>query len=106
MRNPLHVLTKAIAHLGTKRSPHWPAARRAHLKREPFCRYCGHLDNLEVHHVVPFHLHPELELEESNFITLCEQMSRECHLKLGHLGNWKNSNPQVRLQCTVTKATP
>jgi len=78
------------------RSPHWETIRKNHLKLEPECAACGITKHLQVHHKQPFHLHPELELEQSNLITLCEQKGDEgCHLKLGHLGNWKSFNPNI-----------
>jgi 5-methylcytosine-specific restriction enzyme A len=82
-----------------ERSPLWTTVRRKHLKDEPNCQYCGGTDNLEVHHVKPYHLHPELELEQSNLITLCEEEGTLCHLKVGHLGNWRLVNVNVRLDC-------
>lgn len=83
--------------LGHARSPHWPAVEKAHLAREPFCRYCGGTLLLQVHHMMPFHLDPEKELDPSNLITLCEDYKDgvECHLHIGHLGNWKTYNPSV-----------
>ena len=80
------------------RSNKWPAVRRQHLLEESKCQWCKSTSNLEVHHIAPFHLHPELELEDENLITLCEG-SEECHLKQGHLGDWKNFNPKIRKQC-------
>lgn len=84
--------------LGHARSAHWPVVEKAHLAKEPFCRYCGGQSKLQVHHVKPFHLHPEDELNPANLITLCEDSKDgvECHLHIGHLGNWKLFNPQVR----------
>lgn len=78
-----------------KRSPHWPAVRRAHLKREPVCQVCGSKSRLEVHHKRPYHLFPSLELVDSNLITLCEGNSVNCHLAWGHLWNWHDYNPVV-----------
>lgn len=78
------------------RSPEWPKVRRAYLKANPTCAACGSRLFREVHHVEPFHLHPELELDPANLITLCEMPFRNHHLKVGHLGNWKNWNPNVR----------
>lgn len=83
---------------GTARSVHWPAARTAWLKDNPTCRVCGAHDNVEVHHKVPFHISPSLELNPSNFITLCESKSVagiNCHLLFGHLGNFKSYNANV-----------
>lgn len=66
---------------------------------------CGGTKNLEVHHVKPFHIDPTLELDPTNLITLCEEMSKECHLKKGHLGNWKKVNENVLSDCVAIKST-
>ena len=99
MRNPIQTIRKALATIGTKRSPHWPAVRKQWLAAHPTCAACGGTQNIEVHHKSPFHLHPELELEPSNFITLCEPIGKEHHLKIGHTVNgkssWKINNPDV-----------
>lgn len=95
MKNPVASLLKFWANRPNRRSPHWPAVRRQHLLKEGFCRYCGGTKNLEVHHIRPFHLAPTLELDPKNLITLCECFGSECHLKIGHLGNWRSFNPNV-----------
>lgn len=76
-----------------RRSPYWPVARRKHLQSHPYCLACGRRTDLEVHHIVPFDVRPELELEPGNLITLCE---RGCHLTFGHLFSWHSWNPQAR----------
>ena len=83
--------------LTVKRSDHWTAVRAAHLKIQPICAVCGGNAKLEVHHKSPFHLHPELELDPNNLITLCEsdKGGLNCHLAIGHLGNFKSFNPDV-----------
>lgn len=43
----------------------------------------------------PFHLHPELELDQSNLITLCEKPGHDCHFTFGHFHNWALFNPDV-----------
>ena len=58
------------------------------------CIACGSEKHLQVHHIKPFHLHPELELEPSNLIVLCMD-TNECHLKLGHGGSFKRENKNV-----------
>jgi hypothetical protein len=50
-----------------------------------------------VHHIRPFHLHPELELEQDNLITLCEKRAHDCHFQVGHFMNWSWFNPDVRV---------
>ena len=82
---------------GRDRSPEWPAVEKAHLLKEPACAACGHKGHgLQVHHIKPFHLHPNLELDPDNLITLCEILGREHHLLLGHLDDWESYNPNVR----------
>jgi 5-methylcytosine-specific restriction enzyme A len=100
MKNPVSQALKLLAYLGLKRSGKWPAVRRAHLAHEDWCRWCGSQKDLEVHHISPFHVHPELELTDANLITLCETMGVECHLRHGHFGNWKTFNPLIRSQAT------
>ena len=82
---------------GKKRSPKWSKVRKAHLLNNPLCAVCGKKTKLEVHHIKPFHLHPELELESTNLITLCESGKGGvvCHLHFGHLGNYKKINKAV-----------
>ena len=80
----------------TKRSRQWPRVERAHLKFEPCCAACGSRERVQVHHRLPFHLRPDLELAPANLITLCEPKGPGGHhLSIGHLGNWKRYNPNV-----------
>ena len=86
------------------RSPEWPKVEHKHLQEESVCQYCGSTAKLQVHHCLPFHLHPELELDDTNLITLCEEGNElNCHLIHGHLGNWKSFNPNVRQECNEHK---
>lgn len=87
-------LSKFVAAGFQRRSPHWPAVRAWKLKHFPTCAACGGAEKLEVHHKMPFHLWPDLELDQDNLITLCES-ERQCHLHIGHLGNWSKYNPNV-----------
>ncbi|MFZ0928179.1 MAG: HNH endonuclease [Syntrophobacteraceae bacterium] len=110
------------AHL---RSPKWHKVEQEHLEKEPECQRCGARSartegkglrtkegqernvKLQVHHIQPFHLHPELELDPENFITLCEEGGYlNCHFMYGHLGDWKTFNPDIRKQCEEHKKTP
>lgn len=75
------------------RSRDWPRVRGEHLQREPLCVACGRSRDLEVHHIKPYHLHPELELDAENLITLCAD---PCHFVFGHLLNYRRANPMVR----------
>ena len=75
------------------RSSHWRIVRKEHLAQFPTCQACGAKWLLNVHHMRPFHLHPELELDLANLITLC--MVNECHLLIGHGDDFKAYNPDV-----------
>ena len=84
----------------SERSGRWPAVRREFLRNNPCCEACGTTASLHVHHVRPFYLWPELELEPHNLITLCP----EHHFFIGHdedgpwgpkKPNWKTSNRYV-----------
>lgn len=80
-----------------KRSNKWPKVREEHLKLNPACAVCRGTDQLEVHHIVPFHINQELELDPNNLITLCESASHGiiCHMCIGHNGNYKDNNTNV-----------
>jgi hypothetical protein len=82
---------------GHARSSEWPRVEKEHLQREPGCRVCGYEGRgVQVHHIKPFHLHPNLELDPNNLITLCEIKGRDHHLLIGHLDDWESYNPNVR----------
>jgi hypothetical protein len=83
----------------TARSPLWPAVRRHHLHLHSTCAACGTRWFVAVHHVKPFHLFPELELDPTNLISLCEGPIKRHHLKVGHTvdghSSWSLNNPNV-----------
>lgn len=74
------------------RSPKWTSVRKEHLKINNYCIACGRDKKLEVHHIKPVHLFPELELDMSNLVTLCAD---PCHLVFGHLMNFKSWNREI-----------
>ena len=89
--------------VGAARSSRWPAVARAHLKENPRCACCGGTKLLRVHHKVPFHVAPELELDPNNLITLCEakKYGINCHFLLGHFGNWMRYNENVEADVAI-----
>lgn len=100
----MHPLLEHVKHrlqgkipAGSKRSGQWPTVRKNHLTKNPACALCGGTKTVEVHHIHPFHVHPERELDPSNLITLCEAKKDgvNCHLFTGHLGNFKSVNESV-----------
>jgi 5-methylcytosine-specific restriction protein A len=81
------------------RSSKWDNVRKSHLKEESCCAVCGTEKDLEIHHILAFEYYPELELEDSNLITLC----RHDHFVWGHLCDWKSYNPKIREQIETYK---
>ena len=75
------------------RSPQWSRERAAYLAEHKMCEACGGAGDLQCHHKKPFGYFPELELDRSNFQTLCEHPARNCHLNVGHSGDFKAYNP-------------
>jgi hypothetical protein len=81
---------------GKPRAPGWKVLAIAWLAENPRCAACGRTEDVVPHHVMPYHLYPELELDWRNLVTLCEWRTLNCHLWLGHAGNWSDWNPYVR----------
>ena len=106
-QEPEQELREAVDHptiWGDPRSSQWPTVRRQFVSSNPECAACGSTETLNVHHIEPFHLNPERELDPSNLITLC----REHHFRVGHdpdgpwepkRPSWMESNPRVREHC-------
>jgi 5-methylcytosine-specific restriction endonuclease McrA len=80
-----------------ERSPKWRQARYDWVvHHQPQCMLCWGSEKLQVHHKFPFHLHPELELDPTNFITLCEGgRGVNCHYLAGHGCDWKRYTQQT-----------
>jgi len=87
----------------TKRSSQWPKVRLEHLTANRLCEVCAGKDDLEVHHILPFHLDSTKELDPANLITLCEskKYGSNCHLLFGHLGDYKKFNPDVEADSAI-----
>ncbi len=79
---------------GEKRSSAWRKVRKKHLEKYPKCRVCGLTTKVEVHHILPFNIAPDLELNSDNLTTLCDNKKYgiNCHLLIGHHGNYTNVN--------------
>lgn len=90
---------------GHARSNAWPHIRGVWLKTHGKCECCGTALDLQVHHKFPFHLKPKLELDPTNFITLCEHPGHDCHFIFGHGYDWKQYNPQVEASLLWWQAT-
>jgi len=80
-----------------KRNPDWTFLSKQMIERAGNkCSLCGKSANLTTHHIVPVHVNRDLEMDESNLIVLCENLTHNCHFIFGHLLNWKSYNDTVR----------
>lgn len=88
---------------GARRDSQWSKVRKKHLKKQPYCQVCGSDKKLEVHHIIPFHVAPDLELEPSNLMTLCEngKYGITCHQLIGHLGNYRKINSSAEIDAAT-----
>ena len=91
--------------LASPRSRQWPKVRAAYLAKHPKCEACGGREGLQVHHVLPVRAAGNEdadgdgitnELDPDNLVTLCTGGTLNCHLWIGHAGNFKTYNPCVR----------
>ena len=89
-----------IAAGGQQRSPKWDSWLKAFLRGKS-CIVCGQTDGLTGHHVIPFHLRPDLELDAGNVVPIC---SDRCHLLIGHLNDYTLDNPTVREDAAILLA--
>lgn len=86
---------------GGVRSPKWGEVRKNYLKFNPVCEMCGSNKTIQVHHKQPFHLHPALELDYSNLITLCGFLGHNCHFVHGHLKDFKSFNVDIKTDAVL-----
>jgi len=108
----MHILNQAISIVREHvvkglitRSGEWPTVRKHFLATNPKCAACGGTSHLQVHHKMPFHDDPSLELHPDNLISLC-MGDNECHLKIGHGGSFKQYNPNVAVDAAEVLASP
>jgi len=95
----------------SQRSGKWVTVRKKFLAKNKKaglgCAACGNTVGLQVHHVRPYHLHPELELVESNLRAMCSSVTGlECHEFLCHGGSWKAYVPIIDELCGLLRADP
>lgn len=91
--------------VSAKRSTHWPTVEKHFLEAHPTCAACGGTERLNIHHIKPFHIFPELELDPNNLITLC-MSEKEDHLKIGHGGSFRAWNENVKNNAAEVLADP
>lgn len=89
------------------RSGKWPAFENLLIAERKACRACGNMNVKELtgHHVEPFHLAPNRELDPTNVEILCSNgPGVHCHRFFGHCGNWRIANMRVREDADAARA--
>ena len=78
--------------------------RRAWLALHPTCAACGSKQHVQVHHLWPVHFPggEKTELDPTNFMTLCERPGWNCHIRIGHGGDFKARNPEARKDAALS----
>ena len=61
-----------------QRTKAWALLSSKLRKETPFCQKCGRTEHLQVHHLLPRKLYPQLLLEESLLIVLCPRCHTFC----------------------------
>lgn len=70
----------------------WQRCRRAFLKQVgKICVCCGSIKHIQVHHILPRHIRPDLALVLTNLLALC----RNCHFHIGHLNSYFTYNAEI-----------
>ena len=77
--------------IGSERSSDQSKVRKGFIAKNNKCAACGKKTGLHVHHIQPFQLRPDLELEEFNLITLCA----DHHFHMAHLMDQKSQNNDI-----------
>jgi len=86
---------------GAQRNPKWRNLRNQFIKVHPKCEVCGKKGKI-VHHILPVHKFPALELEEENLISVC----RECHFSFCHFFSWWSYNKDIKNDIERIKQRP
>ena len=62
----------------SQRNKAWAELSRKLRTETPYCQKCGSVSHLQVHHLLPRKLYPELLLEEWNLVVLCPRCHTFC----------------------------
>lgn len=96
----LHHQELARIETACPRSPHWRSFEKDLIEKQPYCSFCGEeapSTQLVGHHIVPFHLNKDLELDPNNILIVGETCTTgHHHLLLCHFGNFRKWNPDAR----------
>ena len=85
-----------IAPDGASLNWNWQRCRKDFLKKVgKVCVCCNATKKIEVHHILPRHIRPDLAVDQTNLIALC----KDCHFHIGHLNSYFTYNAAVSSVC-------
>ena len=64
--------------LKSQRNKAWAALSLKLRTETPYCQKCGRKEHLQVHHLLPRKLYPQLILDERNLVVLCARCHNFC----------------------------
>ena len=64
--------------LKSQRNKAWAELSLKMRTETPYCQKCGRKEHLQVHHLLPRKLYPQLVLEEWNLVVLCPRCHTFC----------------------------
>jgi len=77
-------------------------AMQAYRSGHTECAWCGRSKRLDVHHVIPVSVAPEMAASETNMIMLCRKP--QCHLIAGHSDSYRDRYVEnIRELCEARK---
>ena len=95
----------ATLRTGPRDTAAYKRAMAGYLAAHPVCQFCRKPGGkVEVHHVIPVSVDPTRAADMTNMVTL--HRKPDCHMVVGHLGNFRDYNRNVVHVCTVMADEP
>lgn len=91
--------------LGPRDTAAYKKAMAQYLAEHPTCQFCRKPGGkVEVHHVIPVSVDPTKAADVTNMVTL--HRKPDCHMVVGHLGNFRDYNRNVVHVCATMADEP
>jgi len=96
MHFPWHRRDAGLMAAGVPRHPQWRKESGLWL-RGKVCAASGSTRNVRAHHLIPFHVRPDLEMDCDNWLALSDDGwgGINYHILIGHGGDFTDYNPHA-----------